>query len=86
MVHEGGFRVERSESGALTFKRPDGKVIDSAPALTPKTRPSVHRLRELNRARGLDITHRTGVTWWDGGSMDYHTAVDELLWRRDRQM
>jgi len=31
LVHEGGVRVERDVIGALTFIRPDGRVIEVCP-------------------------------------------------------
>ena len=57
--------------------------VDVDWTLTLTTRiPSLQILRHQHRGIGLDITHRTGVTKWDGQSMDYFMAVDGLLARR----
>ena len=76
LVHEGGFGVEHAGDGAFRFLRPDGKPLD---ATIPRHRVDdcvQASLFDANRALGLAIDDRTGVTKWDGWPMDHAQAVE----------
>ena len=64
-VHEGGFTVLRHEDGALTFRRPDGTILEAAPAL-PVSCSSVG----ASSADDLSV--------WDGTPFDLAWAIDVL--------
>jgi hypothetical protein len=67
-VHEGGFNVLRHEDGAVTFRRPNGTVLEAAPAM-PASCSSV----------GSNFAHDLPV--WDGTPFDLVYAMD-VLWER----
>jgi len=76
LVHEGGFSVEHAGEGRFRFRRPDGKLLEET---IPRKRiegDAEAWLFERNRAHGLVIDHRTGVTKWDGWPMDHVQAVE----------
>jgi hypothetical protein len=77
LVHEGGFGLQTSAEGKLLFTRPDGALLEDSPG--PPRPGSVRALYERNRRAGLSIDAETGVSLWDGVSMDYFMAVDGLL-------
>ena len=72
LVHEGGFRIEVTVTGEFRFIRPDGVVVDPAPA---PTLPGAIDLEIVNRDLGLDIDPETCVAEWDGYPLDYVYAV-----------
>jgi hypothetical protein len=74
LVHEGGFSVECAEDG-IRFRRPDGRVILTA----PRCRPSGPTLDVRNRARGIDVHSRTCTPPYPGDRIDYGIAVEGLL-------
>jgi hypothetical protein len=67
LVHEGGIAVERDVLGALTFVRPDGRVIDTAP------RPSAVGSRSLPNAGGAEA-----LRYWDGTRFNLGYVIDVL--------
>jgi len=80
-VHEEGFTVTRHASGQLTFRRPDGTPIPTAPALDrpqatqePPLAPTTARLA----AQGLAIDPRTTTPRSDGERFDVDWALDVL--------
>jgi hypothetical protein len=78
-VHEGGLRVEGRAPHGLVFHRPDGSLLPVCPVRFPINGEAGETLKEANRRYGLEITSKTVDSFWDGGPMDYHMAVDALL-------
>lgn len=76
LVHEGGFRVERSGRGAVRFRRPDGRAIAPAPGCGSVLGGS---LAEQHRARGVVVDARTCRPRSAGEPLDYDLAMDALL-------
>jgi hypothetical protein len=76
LVHEGGFRVERSGRGAVRFRRPDGRAIAPAPGCGSALGGS---LAEQHRARGVIVDASTCRPLSAGDRMDYGLAVEVLL-------
>ena len=74
-MHEGGYSIELAH-GTAVVRRPDGTVIERAPAPPSVTGPDV---AEQNRDLGLPITPDTPVALWDGEPIDYGMAVEGLL-------
>jgi hypothetical protein len=72
-VHEGGFRVEILDDGALRFVKPDGAAIDSvAPGFT----------QPLGDWTKLPVGSTPSK--WRGERMDYGLAVDVMLQKAAR--
>jgi Domain of unknown function (DUF222)/HNH endonuclease len=76
LVHEGGFRVERSDRGMVRFRRPDGRAIPPAPGCGSALGGS---LAEQHRARGVMVDAQTCRPLSAGDRLDYGLAVDVLL-------
>ena len=76
LVHEGGFRVERSGRGAVRFRRPDGRAIAPAPGCASVLGGS---LAEQPRARGVVVDAWTCRPRSAGEPLDYDLAMDALL-------
>jgi len=76
LVHEGGFRVERSGPGAVRFRRPDGRAITPAPACGPAAGRS---LAEQHAARNVVVDRNTCRPLSAGDRLDYGLALDALL-------
>ena len=74
-VHEDGFQVERRADGELEFRRPDGRVLPSAPAL-----PAVHDSEEVLRAQNaeVDLNAHTLRPAWDGDRFNVVHAIDVM--------
>ncbi|HEU4619524.1 MAG TPA: HNH endonuclease signature motif containing protein, partial [Gammaproteobacteria bacterium] len=97
LLHEGGFGLRATADGGFEFTRPDGTRIEpsgdrrareilasvsSRPGSgEPARGPS---LFGINRARGIEIDHRTAAARWMGDKLDYGWAVEDLIYRRDR--
>ncbi|MGH2954984.1 MAG: DUF222 domain-containing protein [Solirubrobacterales bacterium] len=75
LVHEGGFSVERDESGVLHFRRPDGTLLPGSPS---PPRSDTQALRDHNGARGLEITSDAYLAG-SGEGMDLDACVDAVL-------
>jgi hypothetical protein len=76
LVHEGGFGVERGRGGAVRFRRPDGRVIATAPCEGPASGPG---LAERHRAEGVAVDASTCRPLSAGDRLDYDLAMDALL-------
>jgi Domain of unknown function (DUF222)/HNH endonuclease len=76
LVHEGGFRVERSGRGSVRFRRPDGRAIAPAPGCGSVLGGS---LAEQHRARGVVVDAWTCRPRSAGEPLDYDLAMDALL-------
>jgi hypothetical protein len=66
-VHEGGFELRPRRDGTATFLRPDGMVIDAAPAI-----PTSETWLDDGPRAHLDIPV------WDGTPFDIAYAIDVL--------
>jgi hypothetical protein len=77
LVHEGGFAIETTPGGAITFRDPKGRELPA----THQTRFSgnVFSLFAAHRQAGLDITPKTPIPDWLGERMDDSMAVEGLL-------
>ena len=82
LVHEGGFRVEASGRGAVRFRRPNGRVVASAPDCRRAQGPG---LGEQNRARGVEVNQDTCRPLSAGDRLDYGLAVEVLTARYAKQ-
>jgi len=84
VVHEHGYRVERTDAGALRFLRADGAPLPAADT-RPDTRPeplprdAFERLRERHANDGLAIDATTAFPRWDGERADYDLIVQGLV-------
>jgi Domain of unknown function (DUF222)/HNH endonuclease len=78
LVHEGGFRVERSEPGGLRFRRPDGRRIVDVPQCGAVAGPGLIR---QHRLEGLSLHSDTCRPLSAGDRIDYGLAVEVLLVR-----
>lgn len=67
LVHEGGVAVERDVLGALTFVRPDGRVIETAP------RPPARGMRALTNTGSAEA-----LRYWDGTRFNLGYVIDVL--------
>ncbi len=77
-VHEEGYRVERHSDGALSFRRPDGRLLpDVPPAPAVPCDPS-RALQAKNEAAGLRLRARTACPGWQGERLDVGWAIDVL--------
>jgi hypothetical protein len=74
-LHEGRFRIERTEDGSISFVKPDGSIIETVP-LGPIRGPD---LMKVNRELDLDIDPDTCVTRWYGDSLTLSACIDALL-------
>jgi hypothetical protein len=81
-LHEGGFRIERTDDGAFVFRQPDGDALLAKLADGRRFRGSA--LAEINRQRGVEVRPDTIVTGWRGERMDYSLAMDALLRAREK--
>lgn len=75
LLHEGGYRVERTSRGGLAFHRPDGRRVRGGPALTHSGPGEAAR---GNARRGLRITPETCVPNWDGSRVNHGWEVERL--------
>jgi hypothetical protein len=75
LVHEGGYRIERSSRGGLRFRRPDGQAVPAAP---PRPSGDDQQLQRGNRDRGLELTDQTGVPQIYPDRLDLHWVVAGL--------
>ena len=77
-VHEEGFTVELLEGGVARFRRPDGRLIEEAPA-APRVRGDA--LAGLVRRLGRQSIHVDGMNSlpsWEGGGVDYNWAIQHM--------
>jgi hypothetical protein len=79
MVHEGGFTVRRLASGDLHFADPRGRMIDAAPPPADLEGEGLLVLERCNGDTGVQIDADTGMSRWDGDSLDYEWALDALI-------
>lgn len=75
LVHEGGFEVHADDAAGFLFKRPNGRVVERVPDCATAQRQGGACVEAFKRAQGLDIESTTGITRWDGTSIDYSITV-----------
>jgi Domain of unknown function (DUF222)/HNH endonuclease len=75
LVHEGGYTIEQRPSGALRFRRPDGKAI---PAVQQRPGGAERELIGAHRAEGLAVNENTCVPTIYGDRFRLPWIVDGL--------
>ena len=75
-VHEDGFQVERVADGELEFRRPDGRLLPSAPAL-PQVPADAEDILQAQNA-GVHVDEDTLRPSWSGERFDVAHAIDVL--------
>lgn len=76
LVHEEGWRVERTADGEVRFHRPDGRLLPEVPAPAPVAADPAAALRRV--ARELAIGPRTPTPRWAGDRLDVDWALFTL--------
>jgi hypothetical protein len=84
LLHEGGFTMELSPAGEARFFRPDGRLVEEAPAIDRKWRDAVAAVSHRLRCQQITIDVPGSVPLWEGGPVDYGWAVEGLLELRER--
>ena len=77
-VHEEGYHVERHPDGALSFRRPDGRLLPDVPPPPAVAHDPSRALRARNEALGLRLNARTACPGWQGERLDVGWAIDVL--------
>ena len=78
-VHEGGYQVRGQAPHALTFLRPDGRILPAVPEPAALPEDPVQGLKASNRNQGLHITADTPACNWDGEPMDLDMASAGIM-------
>jgi hypothetical protein len=78
LVHEGGWRVENTATGGLTFYRPDGRVLLDSPRLPPVSENPVEALVSRLATRNVAVDRRASMPQWDGRPIDLSWSIDCL--------
>lgn len=78
LVHEGGWKVERTESGELSFASPAGEPLASVPP-RELVEETLTWLQEWAEDQGLDLGPDANLPLWDGTRPDYDLAVAGLM-------
>jgi hypothetical protein len=76
-VHEEGFSVELLPDGEASFRRPDGRTLEEAPALPPIDDPAASLARML-RERSIAVEAADSLPSWNGGRVEIGWAVEWL--------
>jgi len=69
----------RLPNGELRFTDPQGQDIEPAPRPPATQEMGLLSLERLNTQAGLQIDAETGLTRWDGDTIDYEAAIDVLV-------
>jgi hypothetical protein len=77
-VHEEGYQLERLASGALCFRRPDGRPLPEVPPPASVPADPVGALRAQHDAQGIRLHARTACARWLGERLDVGWAIDVL--------
>jgi 5-methylcytosine-specific restriction endonuclease McrA len=80
LVHEGGFTVERARTGAVRFRRPNGREIPARRRLSAGASRG-RGIVEQNSTRGLTVTSETCTPLSRGAPLDYAMAIEGLFAR-----
>ena len=78
-VHEEGYRLHQTTTGALDFRRPDGRAIPEVGAAVVLPTDPVGALRATHEGVGLSIGARTSRPHWQGERMNLGWALGVLL-------
>jgi len=78
LVHEGGFGLSRTCTGAFQFTDPAGKAIPDVPER--RFSGNVFKLFAGNENCGIAITPDTPVPGWLGETMDDGIFVEDMRW------
>jgi hypothetical protein len=79
LLHEGGYRIQRSPRGELVFHHPSGRKLPARPFVGGGDPREPGR---RNAASGLRITAHTCVPNWDGSRVNHGWEIERLS-RRD---
>ena len=74
-LHEGGYTIEVAHDGELVFLNSKGHVINAVPPVQSISSEPIAMLDARNRAIGVHIDARTGLTCWDGRRPDFDACV-----------
>ncbi len=77
-VHEEGYQIDRQPDGALSFRRPDGRLLPEVPAPPAVPDDPVEALRARHEAEGLRLHARTACPSWLGERLDLGWAISVL--------
>jgi hypothetical protein len=75
LAHEGNWSIERDDTGGVTFRRPDGTILQSEPLCIER---ADGRIEAENHARGLSISAETCVPTCYGDPLDLDWTVAGL--------
>jgi len=79
-VHEGGYSLNKTKEGELSFRSPEGLQLEHLPPLVVLPPRPVEGLIQQNEELEISIHGETGQPTWDGMvPVDYDTAVEWLL-------
>src|SRR2546422_2437971 len=65
-VHEEGYQVDRQSDGALSFRRPDGRLLPDVPPPAAVPDDPVQALRAAHEVQGPRLHARTACPGWRG--------------------
>ncbi|MBI3634792.1 MAG: DUF222 domain-containing protein [Candidatus Rokubacteria bacterium] len=77
-VHEEGYGIERDADDALTFRRPDGRLVPDVPDPRPVSGDPLDALRAANGAHGVAVSAHMLTPGWLGEGLDVGWAIDVL--------
>src|SRR2546421_2377274 len=77
-VHEEGYQVDRGNDGALTFRRPNGRLLPAVPPPAAMPSDPTEALRARNVAEGVHVHARRAMPNWSGERLDVGYAIDVL--------
>src|SRR5260370_38164895 len=77
-VHEEGYRVERHADGALSFRRPDGRLLPDVPPPPAVPCDPSRALQAKNEEAALRLHARTAYPGWQRERLDAGGAIDVL--------
>ncbi|HKF92556.1 MAG TPA: DUF222 domain-containing protein [Acidimicrobiia bacterium] len=80
LLHEGGWSIERDGTGRLTFRRPDGTILETTPI---RAEPVDAYIETGNRTRGLTISFNTCVPRCYGDPLDLDWTIAGLCEARE---
>jgi hypothetical protein len=81
LLHEGGWSMQRDDAGRVTFRRPDGTVLETTPI---RAQTVDGRIETGNRTRGLMIASNTCVPKCFGDALELDWTVAGLCEARER--
>jgi Domain of unknown function (DUF222) len=81
LVHEGGWSMERDDTGRMIFRRPDGTILETTPV---RTEPADGRIEALSQSSGLTIAADTCTPACYGDALDLDWTVAGLCEHRNR--